>query len=99
MCGKISENSFLVKGYHSDLIPTNAHDHRDDSLCVLRRFPLSLFFSALKSDTPQQWQRSLAALQTKVKAKLPEHAPLMLGEEKKHRTTPETSSTALPRDK
>ncbi|CAM9898256.1 unnamed protein product [Scytosiphon promiscuus] len=35
--------------------------------------------SALKSDTPQQWQRSLAALQTKVKAKLPEHAPLMLG--------------------
>lgn len=39
-----------------------------------------LFGRALKSDTPQQWQRSLAALQSKVKAKLPDHAPLMLGE-------------------
>lgn len=35
---------------------------------------------ALKSDKPLQWQRSLVALQSKVKAKLPEHAPLMLGE-------------------
>lgn len=35
---------------------------------------------ALKSDKPLQWQRSLVALQGKVKAKLPEHAPLMLGE-------------------
>ncbi|CAM9537197.1 unnamed protein product [Ectocarpus sp. 8 AP-2014] len=34
---------------------------------------------ALKSDKPLQWQRSLVALQGKVKAKLPEHAPLMLG--------------------
>lgn len=37
--------------------------------------------SALKSDSPHQWQKSLAALGTKVKAKLPtDHVPIMLGE-------------------
>ncbi|CAN0219661.1 unnamed protein product [Ascophyllum nodosum] len=34
---------------------------------------------ALKEDNPQNWQKSLAALSNKVKAKLPDHAPLMLG--------------------
>lgn len=36
---------------------------------------------ALKSDSPLQWQKSLAALGTKVKAKLPtDQVPIMLGE-------------------
>lgn len=48
--------------------------------CLMRGHGLCVRFRALKSDTPHHWQKSLASLGNKVRAKLPaDHAPLMLG--------------------
>lgn len=55
------------------------------SMCIIFGFiyprPHVPARSALKSDTPGNWQKSLSALESKVKAKLPDRAPLMLGED------------------
>lgn len=72
--GKLLDGTIQPAGCLLCLVCACVHTCNVYFVCC--RFPSR----ALKSDKPLQWQRSLVALQSKVKAKLPEHAPLMLGE-------------------